>query len=440
MSAPALARTTVATLLLLATPLAAEITLRVKGSDTIGGALGPDLAEAYHLENPETFIVWEALGSSTAFVGLFDGSADLGAASRPIKASELDEAKKRGLAFKEYVIGYDGIAILVHPSNDLPQLTIDDASRIFQGKIKNFREVGGPDRPVRVICRPSYSGTHQFFKEKVLRKGNSKGPEEFAPATEWVEHSAEIVQRVSKDPNAISFLGLGWIKPGTRAVPVAPGKGQKAVAATLETVRDGSYPVFRSLYLYTPGEPQGELRNLMAYILSPAGQQLVEANGFVQADVTTPMPYRAARGPAPAAPVPAPVPQATVVAAAAPRPAPIAAPAHADPTIVRVYFSFGGARLTDEAGLKIVQAAETLRAGHARALVIGHADSMGARDANQRVSAARAQVVYGQLLQMGVPRERLSIQAKGSDEPIASNATADGRGQNRRVDIVLVAE
>ncbi|MDQ1348698.1 MAG: hypothetical protein QG573_2074 [Acidobacteriota bacterium] len=421
-------------------PLHAEI-VRIKGSDTIGGALGPDLAEAYHEEHPATFIEWQALGSSTAFVGLFDGSAALGASSRPINETEQLEAKRRGLQLREWVIGYDGIAVLVHPSNPLPELTVEQASKIFQGKIRNYREVGGPDRPIELIARPSYSGTHGFFKEKVLRRGNSKGPEEFAESTAYVEHSADIVQRVAASPNAISFLGLGWVKPSVRAVPIAASKGAKAITADIATVRDGSYPVFRSLYIYSIGEPQGEARNLLAYILSGAGQQQVVDNGFVQSDVTTKLAYRpGAPQMLPAAQQIAGQPVAPAAAAPAARP-PVAAEApaaSAAPKLIRLFFPFGGARITDEAEVRIEEAARLLANGSLRALVVGHADAQGTKEANERVSAARAGAVYQELRRLGVAPERLSIGAKGSAEPIDTNVSAEGRSQNRRVDIVFV--
>lgn len=418
-------------------------TVRVKGSDTIGGALGPDLAEAYHRENPATPLVWEALGSSTAFVGLFDGSADLGASSRSINEAEQAEAKRRGLQLREWVIAYDGIAVLVHPSNPLPALTLDQASRIFQGKVRNFREVGGPDREIELVARPSYSGTHGFFKEKVLRRGNAKGPEEFADSTVFLEHSAEIVERVAADPGAISFLGVGWVKPTVRAVPIAAGKGSPAKPATAETIRDGSYPIFRPLFLYSKGEPQGEARNLLAYILSEAGQRQVVENGFVRTDAPAQLAYRAA---APRLAIAAAATaEAPAVATAGPKtpsqpsaPPPSAQPATKAPQLIRVFFASGGARIADAAELRIAEAARLLTSGAQRAEVVGHADANGSKAANARVSAARAEAVYRELLRLGVAPAKLSVSARGADEPIRTNETLEGRKDNRRVDILLV--
>lgn len=435
----------VACLALCAASGARAETVRVKGSDTIGGALGPDLAEAYHRENPSTPLVWEALGSSTAFVGLFDGSADLGASSRPINEAEQAEAKRRGLQLREWVIAYDGIVVLVHPTNPLPALTLEQASRIFQGKVHNFREVGGPDREIELVARPSYSGTHGFFKEKVLRRGNAKGPEEFAESTVFLEHSAEIVERVAADPGAISFLGVGWVRPTVRPVRIAAGKGSPAKSASAETIRDGSYPIFRPLYLYSIGEPQGEARNLLAYILSEDGQRQVVENGFVRTDTPAQLAYR------PAAPQTIAAVAATAAAEPLTAPAnstsapvPPVALAKAEPTApapqrIRVYFPPGGARIVDAAELRIAEAARLLARGGYRAEIVGHADANGSKAANDRISAARADAVHRALLRLGVAPAKLSTSARGADEPIRTNESIEGRRDNRRVDILLIA-
>lgn len=425
---------------LVATTAAPAATLRVEGSDTIGGALGPDLAEAFHQRQPAVFVEWEALGSSTAFVGLFDRSADLGASSRPVREEELAEARRQSIQLREWVLGYDGIAVIVHPDNNLPALTVRQASDIFRGRIRNFREAGGPDRSIRLLARPSYSGTHAFFKEKVLRRGNAKGPEEFAESVEWIEHSSEIAARVAADPAAISFVGLGWAKPTVRAVPLAAGKGQPAIAPSLATVRDGSYPVFRALYLYSRGEPAGSARDLLAFALSPEGQRIVAENGFVPTDTPSPLP-----APPPALAVatplapPAPPPAAAAGAAPAPRPAapPASAATALAPELVRVYFDFGGARLTEEAELKLAELASRLAGGRWRLEIVGHADAQGAPEANRRVSLARAFAVRGELARLGVPVAAMTASGQGSEQPLGTNESSAGRRQNRRVDIVL---
>ncbi len=259
--------------------------LRLKGSDTIGGALAPALAKAWRKRNPQVGVAVEALGSSTAFEGLFDGSAEIGASSRTISAQEIAEAQRLGLQLRELVIGYDGVAIVVHPDNPVRNLTASQLSRIFAGKLRNWREVGGADAPIELVGRPEGSGTHAFFREKVLRLGNPGGPESFAPGIVVLEHNDEIVARVASRPHAISYVGLGSLTGKVRVVPVAPAPGRMAVAPSAEAVADGSYPFYRPLLLYTTGSPSGELRRFLEFVLSADGRALVQANGFVPSDV-----------------------------------------------------------------------------------------------------------------------------------------------------------
>lgn len=427
--------------------LAAEGRLVIKGSDTIGGALGPDLAEAYFEENPGVPIDWEALGSSTAFVGLLDGSAQLGAASRPVSENELAEAKRLGLELKEWVIGYDGIAVLVHAENPLPRLTLAQAAEIFQGKIKNFRKVGGPDRPIHLISRPSYSGTHVFFRDRVLRRGNSKGPEDFAAETRFVEHSAEVARLVAEDPGAIAYLGLGWVKPGTRVVPLAASGSSAGILPSTASVRDGSYPLFRALYLYSRGEPSGAARNLLGFILSRKGQAIVARNGFVSVDSPVLVSYAPSRIGSPRRP-----PETRLASVAGPVAAPPASPpplaepssAGSEPAPpqpagpIRIFFGSAGIELRDEAVLQLEHAASLLQAGALQALVMGHADAQGSTAANQRLSEARARAVAAALEGLGIAPGLLTVEGRGASEPLETNATARGRSQNRRVDILLV--
>lgn len=393
---------------------AAATQLQVKGSDTIGGALGPDLARAYEKSNPAVEVHWESLGSGTAFVGLFDGSADLGASSRSIKESEIEQAASLGIQLKEYVLGYDGIAVLVHPSNGVSDLTIDQISAIFSGAIDDWSVVGGPNRPIHRVSRPSYSGTHGFFKEHVLRKGRKDGKEEFAADTEFIEHSADIVERVAADPDAITYLGMGWVSPAVKPVRVRPAPGEPGVLPSPETVRAGSYPVYRPLLLYTRGEPTGELRRFLSFILAGDGQALVAENDFIPSD-------------APCTVCRTVSPDATGANGAAD-----------DLELHRVWFRFGATTLDASAKSELARVAERLAGGDVRVLVVGHADSEGDAVQNRNVSLARALTVAGHLRRLGVLTSLIEVEAAGSDQPIATNESADGRSRNRRVDVRLL--
>lgn len=428
-------------------PATAENAIRIKGSDTIGGKLTPELAEAFRATiRPDQGFTIEALGSSTAFVGLFDGSADLGESSRPINEKELDTAHQLGITLRELVIGYDGVAVVVHPSNPVKELSVTQLSGIFTGKLSNWKQLGGVEGRIRLISRPSYSGTHSFFKEKALRRGNAKGPEEFAATTEWMEENGAIIAAVGSDPTAVSYVGLGWVRPQVRAVPVVARPGEPGVPATTETVRTGRYPLYRALLMYVPPSPQPSILQFLRFVLSPAGARIVQANGFVPADEGSPLPSFLATVTLPAAPVTqatavVSTQPVTVAGAAAPAPPPATPEPTAPPRareLVRVFFPFGAVTLTSEAQSVLDGVAGKLRPGDQAAIVSGHADTRGPVEVNRRVAVARAQAVASFLASRGVPSKQLRVDGAGADSPIASNDTPAGRAQNRRVDIELV--
>jgi phosphate binding protein len=397
-------------------PARAETTLisiRVKGSDTIGERLGQELARAYMETHPEQRVEWESLGSSTAFVGLFDGSADLGASSRPVKPAELAQARAEGIELREYVIGYDGMAVIVHPSNPIQDLSIDQLSEIFAGKISSWARLGGAEHPIDLLSRPSYSGTHVFFKDVVLRRGKSGATDEFAAGTEFVEETSKIVERVAKDPDAISYVGLGFVHgQPVRVVPVAAATGEPAITPVAESVRNGSYPIYRPLYLYTRGDPQGPARELLAFILSREGQRRVASQDFVPCDVPTPLP------------------DITAVSAGPPR-GRVQEP-------MRIVFAFGSAQLAPEAERRLeTLIADGLSEGE-HFQIVGHADARGSAAVNRRMARARAEAVAARLRLAGIPDELLEIEAQGADEPLATNDSIEGRRRNRRVDVRIV--
>jgi len=406
---------------------AAAVTLQVKGSDTIGGKLGQDFAQAFKARHPEVDVRWEALGSGTAFVGLLDGSAQLGASSRGIKENEVTEARQRGVELREFVIGYDGIAVVVHPRNPVSELTVAQLSDLFTGKLRNWREVGGPDLPVRLISRPSYSGTFGFFRDKVLRRGNDKGPEDYAPSAEFIEENGAILEKVAREPGAISYVGIGWLTPAVKTLGVAPKAGQPAVHASVATVRTGTYPIYRPLLMYSRGEPHGPAREMLAFILSSDGQKVVAKNDFVPTD-----------SPVALAPEPAGAATTTAAAGTSSAGASANAAASAPPEVVRVQFP-QGATLTEAAKASLAALAVSARSGGNHLLVVGHADIRGSRAVNARVALARAKAVASFLEQEGVAQSAIQVAGRGADEPIGTNQSGAGRGANRRVDITVLA-
>lgn len=415
---------------------AAAATLQVKGSDTIGGKLGQDFMHAFVARHPDIDVKWEALGSGTAFVGLLDGSAQLGAASRGVKENEVAEARQRGIELREFVIGYDGIAVIVHPQNPVSELTIAQLSDLFTGKVHNWSEVGGPDIQVRLISRPNYSGTFSFFRDKVLRHGNDKGPEDYAAGAEFVEENGAILEKVAREPGAISYVGIGWVTAAVKTLGVAPKPGQPAVRAGVATVRTGTYPIYRPLLMYSRGEPHGPAREMLAFILSSDGQKLVAKNDFVPTDSPVALAPETAAPPAGRT-----AGSATVAAGAGAAPAGVtaadAAPAANAPHVVRVQFP-KGATLTTAAKASLASLAESAKSG-GHLLVVGHADIRGSRAVNARMSLARAKAVAAYLVELGVQESAIQVAGRGADEPVGSNQSGTGRGANRRVDVTLMA-
>jgi phosphate transport system substrate-binding protein len=386
-------------------------TLTVKGSDTIGGELGPALARAFEAAAPGVTVRWEGLGSATAFPALLDGSAELGASSRSVNADELSRAKEAGVALREFVLGYDGIAVIVHPSNPVAALSVEQLSALFSGTVRSWRELGGPDQPPSLYGRPAYSGTHAFFRDKVVRRGIRTGTEEFAPGVHVVEHSEALLAAVARDPAAIGYVGMGWIRPGVSVVAVAARADAAPVRPALETVRNGSYPLYRPLLLYTRGEPAGDLRRFLQFILAGEGRRLVAAHDFIPADA------------------PAPVQRVPVDAGAAPAP-PV--------RIHRIQFGPGRATLGPAAEPVLDLVLAEVRGGRARLRVVGHSDGRGRDADNRRLARARAEAVAAALARRGLPKEALVVDVPSTDAPLATNDTPEGRRANRRVDVEIL--
>ncbi len=263
------------------TPASAAVTsIQNKGSDTlVNVALA--WAEAYGQLHPEVQIAVTGGGSGTGIAALINGTVDMANASRRIKDEERDQAEANGIEPVEHVVAGDAIAVVVHPSNPVDGLTISQLSAIFSGEFTNWQEIGGEDRPIVLLSRESNSGTHVFFLEQVVRQGDEEDVTLFSPDTLLMPSSEGISTEVRQNPNAIGYDGLGYVTPDQKVLPVAPSDGASYVLPTIETVKDGSYPIARGLYIYTAAEPQGAIRAYLDWILSADGQAIVNELGFV---------------------------------------------------------------------------------------------------------------------------------------------------------------
>jgi phosphate transport system substrate-binding protein len=251
-----------------------------KGSDTIVN-LALAWAEAYQNEHPEVRISVTGGGSGTGIAALINGTVDIANASRQIKSEEIEQARVNGVEPVEFVIARDAIAIIVHPDNPVSRLTLQQISDIYSGKINNWAEVGGEDRPIVRLSRETNSGTHVYFLETVLRLGDKNNTTLFSMDTLLLPSSEGIINEVRQNPNAIGYDGLGYVPDDLKIVAVAETEGGEYVLPMISTVNDKSYPIARDLYMYTAGEPTGAVKAYLDWILSPEAQEIVAELGFV---------------------------------------------------------------------------------------------------------------------------------------------------------------
>jgi phosphate transport system substrate-binding protein len=258
----------------------AATTIENKGSDTMVN-LALAWAEAYRQIQPNVRIAVTGGGSGTGIAALINGTVDMANASRQIKPEERAQAEANGVNPVEFVVAGDAIAIVAHPGNPVNGLTIPQLSDIYAGKITNWRKVGGEERPIVLLSRESNSGTHVFFLEHVVRQGRADDHTLFSPDTLLMPSSEGISAEVRQNPNAIGYDGLGYVTPDQKVVAVAPAPGQAYVMPTVETVKNGTYPIARGLYIYTAGQPQGAILDYLDWIMGPEGQAIVREQGFV---------------------------------------------------------------------------------------------------------------------------------------------------------------
>jgi len=255
-------------------------TIENKGSDTIVN-LALAWAEAYAKVQSMVYISVTGGGSGTGIAAMINGTVDIANASRKMKPEEVEKARANGIEPVEHVIAGDAIAVVVHPSNPVDGLSIGQLSAIFTGQITNWREVGGQDRPIVILSRESNSGTHVYFLERVVREGIKGDDRLFFPDTLLMPSSEGISNEVRQNPNSIGYDGLGYVTPDQKTLCVIDKPGDPCVMPTVETVQDGTYPIARSLFMYTAGEPTDDIREYLDWILGPEGQVLVRELGFV---------------------------------------------------------------------------------------------------------------------------------------------------------------
>jgi len=252
-----------------------------KGSDTIVN-LALAWAERYQSEHPDARISVTGGGSGTGIAALLNGTVDIANASRQIKSEEMQQATSKGISPVEYAIARDAIAVIVNPENPVGQLTLQQISDIYSGKISNWQEVDGEDRPIVRLSRETNSGTHVYFLETVLRLGDKDNKTLFSTDTLLLPSSEGIINEVRQNPNAIGYDGLGYVPADLKMIAIARQPGDPYVLPSIATVNDNSYPIARDLYMYTAGEPSGAAAAYLDWIMhSDEAQAIVVELGFV---------------------------------------------------------------------------------------------------------------------------------------------------------------
>ncbi len=255
-------------------------TIENKGSDTIVN-LALAWAEKYQTIHPEIRLSVTGGGSGTGIAALINGTVDIANASRQIKAEERQSALDNGSDPVEFIIARDAIAVIVNPENPVDQLTLQQISDIYSGKITNWQEVGGEDRPIVKLSRETNSGTHVYFLEEVIRLGDDQNTTLFSRDTLLLPSSEGIGAEIRQNPNAIGYDGLGYVTDEMKVLAVSRAPGKPYILPSAESVNSGEYPIARDLYMYTNGTPTGIIAAYLEWILSPEAQAIVTELGFV---------------------------------------------------------------------------------------------------------------------------------------------------------------
>ncbi len=258
-------------------------TFDITGSNTVT-PLSTMWAEQFMATHPGVNISISGPGSGAGIAALIDSTTDLCQSSRLIRPSEIEQARARGVEPHEIIVASDGLAVAVNPANPVSELTIQQLSAIYSGKVTNWKDVGGNDAPIVALARDTNSGTHVFFKELVVQMDGLPTKDsslEYGTNVQLLPSTTAGVTETAQNVNAIFYPGLGYVTSDIKVLGIKQTANDTAVMPSLETVLDGSYPVARPLLYYTNGEPTGIVKAFVDFCLSDPGQAMVAASGYV---------------------------------------------------------------------------------------------------------------------------------------------------------------
>jgi phosphate transport system substrate-binding protein len=252
------------------------------GSDTMVN-LAQAWAEEYAKIAPDISVEVSGGGSGVGVAALINGTAEIANSSRKLEPKEIEDARKNGKDPKEFLVGYDGLAIYVHKNNPLQTISMEELAEIYKegGKINKWSDLGvtvpgAKSEDIIRVSRQNNSGTYAYFRETVVGKMN-----DFKSGSMDMNGSKEVVELVSKTPGSIGYSGLGYATGEVKVLKVSPKKGEPAIQPSIATVLDKTYPISRPMFMYTPGEPSPATKKYLDWIHSDAGQKLVEETGYV---------------------------------------------------------------------------------------------------------------------------------------------------------------
>lgn len=251
-----------------------------KGSDTLVN-VAQAWAEAYREVNADIAVAVSGGGSGTGISAMMNGTVDIANASRKMKEKEIALAKKNGIEPIEFIVGYDALAVYVHKDNPIESITIAQLADIYgeNGQTTKWSQLGvtlpdGVDDEIIRVSRQNNSGTFAYFRDAVLGKGNN-----YKLGSVDMHGSKDVVETVHKTPSAIGYSGLAYATDEVRMVPVSTDGGAPVVPS-VATASDRTYPIARPLFMYTAGQPAGAIKEYMDWILSAAGQKIIEEKGY----------------------------------------------------------------------------------------------------------------------------------------------------------------
>jgi phosphate transport system substrate-binding protein len=244
--------------------------LVIKGSDTLGAKLVPQLAEQFKAQNPGTTFDIAAEGSTTGIAAITDGTAQIGMSSRRAKPAEVATASSKGVNMKPTIVAYDGLGVIVNSANPIKGLTKKQVEQIFTGDVTDWSALGGSGGRISVYTRNTSSGTYSDWKELAMKK------RDYAPSAQKMAGHEQIAAEVGKNSNGVGYVGLAYMKAaGIKVLPIdGQMPSQQAVIAK-------TWPYARPTFYYTNGEPSGLAKQFVDFTISPTGQKIVDRVGFV---------------------------------------------------------------------------------------------------------------------------------------------------------------